>query len=44
MLWNGNKCGKTKVMKNSRQKFPVKFMIDHKQFENVEYLNIWVGC
>jgi hypothetical protein len=36
MLWNGNKCGKTKVMRISRQPFPVKLMIDQKQLENVE--------
>jgi len=36
MLWNGNECGKTKVMRISRQRFPVKIMIDQKQLENVE--------
>jgi hypothetical protein len=38
MLWNGNECGKkkTKVMRTSRQQFPVKPMIDQKQLENVE--------
>jgi hypothetical protein len=36
MLWNGNKCGKTKVMRISRQPFPVKIMIDQKQLENME--------
>jgi hypothetical protein len=36
MLWNGNECGKTKVMRISRQSSPVKIMIDQKQLENVE--------
>ena len=36
MLWNGNECGKTKVMRIPRQPFPVKIMIDQKQLENVE--------
>ena len=31
---------KTKVMRISRQSFPVKIMIDQKQLENVESLNI----
>jgi DNA-directed RNA polymerase specialized sigma54-like protein len=31
--------GKTKVMKISRQPFPMKIMIDQKQLENVEYFN-----
>ena len=34
---------KTKVMRISRQPFPVKIMINQKQLENVEFfLNIWV--
>jgi hypothetical protein len=37
MLWNGNECGETKVMRISRQPFPVKIMIDQKQLENVEF-------
>jgi len=37
MLWNGNECGKTKLMRISRQPSPVKIMIDEKQLENVEY-------
>ena len=36
MLWNGNKCGKRKVMRISRQPSPVKVMINQKQLENVE--------
>ena len=36
MLWNGNESGKTKVMRISRQPFPVKIMIDQKQIVNVE--------
>jgi hypothetical protein len=28
---------KTKVIRISRQSFPAKLMIDHKQLENVEY-------
>jgi len=36
MLWNGNECvKKTKVMRISRQQFPVKIVID--QLENVEF-------
>jgi hypothetical protein len=43
MLWNGNECEKTKVMRISRQPFPVKIIIGQKQLENVEtfkYLGI----
>jgi hypothetical protein len=37
MPWSGNECGKkNKVMRISRQPFPVKRMIDQKQLENVE--------
>ena len=36
MLWSGNECEKTKVMRISRQPFPLKIMIDQKQLENVE--------
>jgi hypothetical protein len=36
---NGNECGKTKVMRISRQPSPIKIMIDQKQLENVEYFN-----
>jgi hypothetical protein len=37
MLWNGNEREKeTKVMKISRQPFPVKIIIDQKQLENVK--------
>jgi hypothetical protein len=32
---------KTKVMRISRQPYPIKIMIDQKQFENVEYFNYW---
>ena len=35
---------KTKVMRISRQPSPVTIMIDQKQLENVECLNIWVAC
>jgi hypothetical protein len=28
MLWNGNECGKNKVMRISRQLFPVKIVFD----------------
>ena len=34
---------KTKVMRISRQPFPVKMIIDQKQLENVESFNIWVA-
>jgi len=33
MLWNGNECGKNRVLRISRQPFPVKIMIDQKQLE-----------
>jgi hypothetical protein len=33
MLWNGNECGN---VRNSRQQFPVKIIIEQKQLENVE--------
>ena len=37
MIWNGNECEKkTKLMRISRQLFPVKIMIDQKQLENVK--------
>jgi hypothetical protein len=36
MLWNGNEWRKTKVMRISRQPFPLKIVIDQKQLENVE--------
>jgi len=35
MLWNGNECGKTKVIRISRQPLTVKIMTDQKQLENV---------
>jgi hypothetical protein len=35
---------KTNGMRISRQPFPVKLMIDQKQLENVEPLNIWLAC
>jgi hypothetical protein len=31
MLWNGNECGKKKVMRISRQPLPVKIMINKNQ-------------
>jgi hypothetical protein len=34
---------KTKVMRNSRQPFAVKIMIDQKQLDNVDSLNILVA-
>jgi hypothetical protein len=36
MLWNGNECEKTEVMRISRQPFPVKFITNQKQLEDVE--------
>jgi hypothetical protein len=36
LLWNGNKCGKTKVTRISRQPLPVKIIIDQNQLKNVE--------
>ena len=41
MLWNGSERGKTRVMRISRQLFPVKNMIDQKQLENVESFKLW---
>jgi hypothetical protein len=38
MLWNGNECGKTKLMTISGQPSTVKIMIEQKQLENVEPL------
>jgi hypothetical protein len=38
MLWNGNKYGKTKVMKISRHPSPLQVMMEQK-VENVEYFN-----
>jgi hypothetical protein len=34
---------KTKVMRISRQPFPVKITIEQKQLENVESFNFWVA-
>jgi hypothetical protein len=42
MLWNGNECEK-KIMRISRQPYPVKIMMYQKQLENLEFLNIWVA-
>jgi hypothetical protein len=39
MLWNGNECGKTKVMRISRHPFQIQIVIDQKQPKNVEYFN-----
>jgi hypothetical protein len=36
MLWNGNECGKNKLMGISRQLLPVKIMIHQKLLENME--------
>jgi len=36
LLWHGDECGKTKVMRISRQPSPVTIMIDQRQLENVE--------
>jgi hypothetical protein len=33
----------TKVMRISRQPYPIKIMIDQKQLEKVEYSIIWVA-
>jgi hypothetical protein len=40
MLWNEMNMEKTKVMRISRQQSPLKIMIDQRQLENVESLNI----
>ena len=39
MLWNGNECGKTKVMRISRQPSPIQIMLDQKQPESAEYFS-----
>jgi len=39
MLLNGNECGKTKVMRISRQPSPIQIMTHQKHLENVEYFN-----
>jgi hypothetical protein len=39
MIW----CGKTKVMRISRQPSPLQIIIDQKQLENVEYFNYLSG-
>ena len=38
MLWNGNICGKPRLMRISRQPPPVQ-MTDQKQLDNVKYFN-----
>jgi hypothetical protein len=42
MLWNGNECGRTKVMSISKQPSPIQNVIDKKQLGNVEYFKYWV--
>jgi hypothetical protein len=39
MPGNGNECGKTKVMKISKQLSPIQIMTDQKQPNTVEYFN-----
>jgi len=39
MAWNGSECGKTSVMRNSRQLSPAQIMIAQQQMENVEHFN-----
>jgi hypothetical protein len=39
MLWNGNECGKAKVMRISRQPSPIQIRLDKKQPGNVEYFS-----
>jgi hypothetical protein len=41
MLWNGNECGKTKVMRISREPSSSQFMTEQRELENVEYFNYW---
>jgi len=38
-MWNGIECGKTKVVRISRQPSPLRIMIDEKQLENMDYFN-----
>jgi hypothetical protein len=39
MVWNLNECGKTNVMRISRQPSPLRIMIEEKQLENMEYFS-----
>jgi hypothetical protein len=43
MLRDGNECGRTKVMRILVQHFALQIMVEHKQPENVEYLNYLSG-
>jgi hypothetical protein len=43
MLWNGNECAKTKVMRISRQPLPVKIIVDQNNWRMWNFLNIWVA-
>jgi ABC-type Fe3+/spermidine/putrescine transport system ATPase subunit len=38
-LWNGNKCGKTGVMRILKQPSSTQIIIDQKEVENVESFN-----
>jgi hypothetical protein len=37
MLWSGNECGKTKVLRISRKQFPSQITRDKKQLEYPKY-------
>jgi hypothetical protein len=43
ILWNGNECGKNKVMRISSQPSPIQIMNEDKQPENVEYFRYFVA-
>ena len=44
MLWHGNECGKTKVMRISRHPSPVTIMIGQNNWKMWNVLIIWVAC
>jgi hypothetical protein len=44
MLWHGNNCGKTKLMRISRQPSPVTIILDKNNWRMWNVLNIWVVC
>ena len=44
ILWNGNECGKTKVMRIWRKPSPIQIMTDQTQLHNVVYLNYLGTC
>jgi hypothetical protein len=39
MLWDGDECGRTKVMRISREPSSLQVVIEQKQMDNVKYFN-----